>query len=214
MILDRGSQESVNDKYKVSTNIREQVSRVSASERQTQLGQRPATVWLTGLPKAGKTTISYALERHLFDKGIAVHVLDGENLRHGISKNLSFSPLDRSEHIRRAANLARLCNDAGLMTIVALVSPYQVDRQEARNIIGDNRFLEVHIDAPVATCESRDSDGLYAAARKGDIEGFTGISAPYEAPASPDLHIDSSSSEVDQSVQSIVDLLQVRELLA
>jgi bifunctional enzyme CysN/CysC len=214
MILDRTGQEDIQDKYKVSTNIREHVSRVSATERQTRLKQQAATIWLTGLPKAGKTTISYALERHLFDKGIVVNVLDGENLRHGLSKNLSFSALDRSEHIRRAANVAKLCNDAGIMTVVALVSPYTSDRNEARKIVGSDRFLEVHIDAPVETCESRDSDGLYAAARKGDIEGFTGISAPYEVPPKPDLHIDSSKTAVDQSVQSIIDLLQAHEILS
>jgi bifunctional enzyme CysN/CysC len=214
MILDRTSHDDIQDKYKVSTNIREQISRVSSEERQTRLKQQPATIWLTGLPKAGKTTISYALERHLFDKGIVANVLDGENLRHGLSKNLSFSALDRSEHIRRAANVAKLCNDAGIMTVVALVSPYTSDRNEARKIVGSDRFFESHIDAPVETCESRDSDGLYAAARKGDIEGFTGISAPYEVPPEPDLHIDSSATPVDQSVQRIIDLLQAREILS
>lgn len=214
MILDRSSEEGISEKFKVSTNIREHVSRVSADERQGRLKQKSGTVWLTGLPKAGKTTISYALERYLFDKGILVHVLDGENLRHGLSKNLGFSALDRSEHIRRAANVAKLCNDAGLMTIVALVSPYASDREEARKIVGSDRFFEVHIDAPVETCESRDTDGLYAAAHKGEIRGFTGISAPYEAPGNPDLHIDSADTPVDQAVQSIIDLLQAREILS
>lgn len=214
MIMDRTSQDDVQDKYRVSTNIRQQFSRVSVEQRQSRLKQRAATIWLTGLPKAGKTTISYALERHLFDKGILVNVLDGENLRHGLSKNLSFSALDRSEHIRRAANVAKLFNDAGVMTVVALVSPYTSDRDEARKIVGSDRFFEVHIDAPVEICESRDTDGLYAAARKGDIEGFTGISAPYEEPPAPDLHIRSGETAVDESVQRIVDLLQAREILS
>ena len=214
MILDRGSEESISDKFKVSTNIRQQFSRVSASERQGRLEHKPGTVWLTGLPKAGKTTISYALERHLFDQGILVHVLDGENLRLGLSSNLSFSALDRSEHIRRAANVAKLCNDAGLMTVVALVSPYASCRDEARKIIGSDRFFEVHVDAPIEVCESRDTDGLYAAAHKGDLKGFTGISAPYEAPNEPDLHIDSANTLVDQAVQSIIDLLQARKILS
>ncbi len=213
MIVERGDSEDVADKFKVSTNIREQVSRVSAEQRKTRLGQSPVTIWLTGLPKSGKSTIGYGLERHLFDKGLLVHVLDGENLRLGLSQNLGFSALDRSEHLRRSASVAKLCNDIGLITIVALVSPYAIDRAEAASRVGEDKFLEVHINASAEVCESRDTDGLYAAAHNGDITRFTGVSAPYEKPASPDLRIDTESTPVDKAVQQIVDLLQDRGFL-
>ncbi len=214
MILDRSSEDDLGDKAKVSTNIREQVSRVSANERQARLGQAPATVWLTGLPKSGKSTIAYGLERHLFDQNLMVHVLDGENLRHGLSDNLGFSALDRSEHIRRAANVAKMCNDLGLITVVALVSPYETDRCHARTIVGAERFFEVHVNAPVEVCEERDTDGLYAAAKSGEIERFTGVSAPYEHPMNPALKIDSAATPVDAAVQSIVDLLTAKGVLS
>ncbi len=213
MILDRSSEHDV-DKPKISTNIRPQASRVSFAERQTRLGQSPATIWLTGLPKSGKSTIAYGLERTLFDQGLMVHVLDGENLRHGLSENLGFSALDRSEHIRRTANVARISNNLGLITIVALVSPYETDRCHAREIVGDERFFEVHIDTPVETCEERDTDGLYEAAKRGEIERFTGVSAPYEHPVNPALRIDAKKTPVEQAVQSVVDLLTDRGILS
>ena len=213
MIVERGNAEDNSDKFKVSTNIREQVSRVSADERAERLKQKAATVWLTGIPCAGKTTIAYGLERHLFDQGLQVHVLDGENMRHGISENLGFSALDRTENSRRVSHVAKLCNDIGLITIVALTSPFEQSRQDAKERVGADRFLTIHIDAPVDACEKRDKDGLYTSARAGDIQRFTGVSAPYEKPIHPDLRIDTTSTEVDQAVQSIVDLLRERGLL-
>lgn len=214
MILDRSSEEDLGDKTKVSTNIRQQVSRVSPEERTARLGQRPATIWLTGLPKSGKSTIAYGLERHLFDQNLMVHVLDGENLRHGLSENLGFSALDRSEHIRRAASVAKMCNDLGLITVVALVSPYETDRCHARTIVGAEKFFEVHVNAPIEVCEERDTDGLYLAAKNGEIERFTGVSAPYEHPVSPALKINSAETPVDKAVQSIVDLLTAKGILS
>jgi len=214
MILDRSSEEDLSDKTKVSTNIRQQVSRVSPEERTARLGQRPATIWLTGLPKSGKSTIAYGLERHLFDQNLMVHVLDGENLRHGLSENLGFSALDRSEHIRRAASVAKMCNDLGLITVVALVSPYETDRCHARTIVGAEKFFEVHVNAPIEVCEERDTDGLYLAAKNGEIERFTGVSAPYEHPVSPALKINSAETPVDKAVQSIVDLLTAKGILS
>jgi len=214
MILDRSGDQESSDNAKVSTNIRQHASRVSAPERLARLGQKPATIWLTGLPKSGKSTIAYGLERHLFDQGLMVHVLDGENLRHGISENLGFTALDRSEHIRRAANVANMCNELGLLTIVALVSPYKVDRGHAKEIIGEERFFEIHIDAPVETCEERDTDGLYAAAKSGDIKRFTGVSAPYEHPDEPALRIDSKSTPAHDAVRNIVELLREHGVLS
>jgi bifunctional enzyme CysN/CysC len=214
MILDRSSEEDLGDKTKVSTNIRQQVSRVSPAERKARLGQSPATIWLTGLPKSGKSTIAYGLERHLFDQNLMVHVLDGENLRLGLSENLGFSALDRSEHIRRAASVAKMCNDLGLITVVALVSPYETDRCHARTIVGAEQFFEVHVNAPIEVCEERDTDGLYLAAKNGEIERFTGVSAPYEHPVSPALKINSAETPVDKAVQSIVDLLTAKGILS
>ncbi len=213
MIVERGNAEDISDKFKVSTNIREQVSRVSTSERAERLKQKAATVWLTGIPCSGKTTIAYGLERHLFDQGLMVHVLDGENMRHGISENLGFSALDRSENSRRVSHVAKLCNDIGLVTIVALTSPFEQSRKDAKERVGADRFLTIHVDAPVDACEERDKDGLYTSARAGDIQRFTGVSAPYEIPTNPDLRIDTTTTEVDQAVQSIVDLLRERGLL-
>ena len=152
-------------------------------------GHQPFVVWLTGLPRAGKTSLAFALELALFELGLPVFALDGELLRLGLSRDLGFSGADRAEHKRRAAEVARLQLDAGVSSIVALVSPLRADRDRARGIVGAERFVEVFCDAPLATCEARDQDGLYARARAGELTGVTGIDAPYEAPERPDLQI-------------------------
>jgi bifunctional enzyme CysN/CysC len=194
-------------------NVKRRPSRVGPAERTERLGQQPVTLWLTGLPKSGKSTIAYALERRLFDAGYLVHVLDGENLRLGISENLGFEGPERRENARRAAHVARLGNDAGLLTIVALVSPAQPDRDAARGIIGEERFLEIHVAAPVETCEQRDDEGLYRRARAGEIASFTGVSAPYEAPRAPALELDTTVLSVDEAVSRLVELLASRGAL-
>ncbi len=188
-------------------------SRVGPAERAERLGQRSATVWLTGLVRSGKSTIAYALERRLFDAGYMAHVLDGENLRLGISDNLGFGATERSENVRRAAHVARLGNDAGLITIVALVSPEEADRAAARAIIGDERFLEVHLSAPVESCEARDDEGLYRRARSGEIPRFTGVSAPYEAPRNPALELPTHEISNEDAVNRLVELLTLRGAL-
>jgi adenylylsulfate kinase len=193
--------------------LRPHPSRVGPGERAERMGQQAATVWLTGLPKSGKSTIAYALERRLFDAGYLVHVLDGENLRLGISDNLGFGALERSENVRRAAHVAKLASGAGLITIVALVSPGESDRAAARAIVGGERFLEVHLSAPVETCESRDDEGLYRRARAGEIERFTGVSAPYEPPRSPELVLPTHEISLDDSVSRLVDLLATHGVL-
>ena len=193
--------------------VKRRASRVGPAERGERLGQRPATVWLTGLVRSGKSTIAYALERRLFDAGYLAHVLDGENLRLGISDNLGFGATERSENVRRAAHVARLGNDAGLITIVALVSPEEADRAAARAIIGDERFLEVHLSAPVEACEARDDEGLYRRARSGEIPRFTGVSAPYEAPRSPALELPTHELPVEEAVNRLIELLTARGAL-
>ena len=192
---------------------------VSAQERQQRFGHGPVTIWLTGLPRSGKSTIAYALEKRLWDLGCAVSVLDGVNMRLGLSRDLGFSADERSEASRRAAETAHILNDAGLMTIAAFVSPYTADRDRARQRIGDDRFVEVWLNAPVDVCEARDAaiypdgDGLYARARSGKLKHFTGISAPFEAPTNPDVSLQTDQMSVAESVDAIISNLASRGLI-
>lgn len=172
---------------------------VSAAERAHANGHRSGVLWLTGLPGAGKSTLAMALLRQQFDRGRQIHVLDGDNLRRGLSRDLGFSPAARTENIRRVAEVARLFADAGHIVITALISPMAADRALARAIVGDG-FHEVYIKADVTVCARRDPKGLYARARAGQIAGFTGISAPYEPPLAPDLVIDTDQETVEQSL--------------
>lgn len=172
-----------------SSNVTWQPSKVSSVERQRILGQKPMTIWLTGLSASGKTTLAFELERRLLAAGKVAYVLDGDNVRHGLSRDLDFSPSSRSENIRRVAEVARLFNDAGLIVVTAFISPYREDRAVARAIIGASGFAEVFVDSPLAVCEQRDPKGLYRKARSGGISEFTGVSAPYERPELPELHL-------------------------
>jgi bifunctional enzyme CysN/CysC len=160
---------------------------VSAKEREGLLGQRPATVWMTGLSGSGKSTVAYEVEKTLMAAGRLCYVLDGDNVRHGLNRDLGFSPQERSENIRRVAEVARLFNEAGVIVITAFISPYREDREQARKIIGADRFIEVYLEAPIDVCEKRDPKGLYEKARAGLITEFTGVNAPYEAPEKPDI---------------------------
>ena len=179
---------------------------VSNAERANGLQQHPVTLWLTGLSAAGKSTLAFALERRLHDLKHASHVLDGDNVRHGLSQGLGFSKLDRSENIRRVAEVARLMNDAGLIVIVALISPLRADRARARHIIGDARFQEVHVSTDLAVCEARDPKGLYARARSGQVAEFTGVSSPYEAPQFPALCIDTAQLDLEHALAQLLTL--------
>ncbi|UXJ53048.1 adenylyl-sulfate kinase [Pseudomonas citronellolis] len=161
-------------------------------KRRQLFGHRPCTFWLTGLSGAGKSTLAFALEQALIDLDRACFVLDGDNVRHGLNRNLGFSATDRAENIRRVAEVARLMNEAGLIVISAFISPFREDRAMAREIIGADRFNEVHVSTPLEICESRDPKGLYHKARNGEIADFTGISSPYEAPDAPQLVLDTS----------------------
>jgi bifunctional enzyme CysN/CysC len=194
----------------VSENIRREVSFVSPEERARLMRQRPATLWLTGLSGSGKSTVAKQLERDLVTAGQAAFILDGDNIRHGLNRDLGFSAEDRTENIRRIAEVARLFNDAGVMVITSFISPYREDRAHAATIIGDERFLEVYVDTPIEVCEQRDPKGLYKKARAGEIERFTGISAPYEAPASPALVLKTTEHSVESCVQQIRRLLTER----
>ncbi|MCK5801842.1 MAG: sulfate adenylyltransferase subunit CysN [Lentisphaeria bacterium] len=188
---------------KPATNIRRQPSLVTPEQRRQLFGQSPVTLWFTGLSGSGKSTIAYALERRLIDSGNPCVVLDGDNVRHGLNRDLGFSPEDRTENIRRVSEVAKLFNDAGLVVVVSFISPYKEDRAAARQVIGADRFVEVFIDAPLSVCENRDPKGLYARARAGEIPSFTGISAPYESPEKPDLCLDTANHSPDELVDQV-----------
>ena len=181
-----------------------QNGKVARSDRERLLGQHAVTVWLTGLSGSGKTTLAFELERRLVQAGRACYVLDGDNVRHGLTADLGFSPADRSENIRRVAEVANLMNDAGLIVITALISPYEEDRAMAERVIGAERFFVTYLAADVDACEQRDPKGLYAKARQGKIADFTGISAPYEPPAHAELTVDTEQLTVDEAVADIL----------
>ncbi|MEF8732009.1 MAG: adenylyl-sulfate kinase [Candidatus Accumulibacter meliphilus] len=180
---------------------------VSSADRAVLLGQVPRTLWLTGLSAAGKSTLAFTLERELHDRGRACTVLDGDNVRHGLNRNLGFSPADRSENIRRIAEVARLMNDAGLIVITAFISPWRADRAAARAIIGAARFLEVHVSTPLAVCEARDPKGFYGQARRGELPAFTGVSSPYEPPEQAALTLDTAQLALAEAVEQLARLL-------
>jgi adenylyl-sulfate kinase len=193
-----------------SRNIRREEAGVAAGERAALLGQSPLTIWLTGLPGSGKSTLARAVERRLYEAGRLAIVLDGDNLRHGLNRDLGFSPEDRRENIRRTAEAARLLNDAGVIAITALISPYRDDRELARAVVGPARFLEVHVDASAGECERRDPKGLWSRARRGEIRMFTGVDAPYEAPEAPGLRLATQDVEVAACVEKLLATLVPR----
>ncbi len=180
---------------------------VTAADRALLLGQLPATVWFTGLSGAGKSTLAFALEHRLVDIGRACYVLDGDNVRHGLNKNLGFSHEDRTENIRRIAEVAKLMNDAGLIVIAAFISPYLGDREMARQIIGEDKFIEIHVCTPLTICEERDTKGMYKMAKEGKIAAFTGVSAPYEPPFSAALTLDTSTLDIAACIGLITGVL-------
>jgi bifunctional enzyme CysN/CysC len=201
------------DRTKVkSQNIFWSEGEVTPVKRALRNGHKGAVVWLTGLSGSGKSTISQALERELFNLGLHTYVLDGDNIRHGLNSNLGFSPEDRVENIRRVGEVARLMADAGLITVTAFISPYRVDRRRAREIAleGGCDFIEVFVDAPLEVCEARDPKDLYKKARAGEIKEFTGVSAPYEAPADPEVVVHTDRESLDESVATIIEYLRPR----
>jgi bifunctional enzyme CysN/CysC len=208
MIVDAHTGESaaaaITDADARSPNVTWHEGGISRDERWRMLGQRGATIWLTGLPASGKSTIATALEQWLVQQGRVAYLLDGDNLRHGLNGNLGFSAEDRAENVRRTANVARLFADAGAIALVSLVSPYERDRVAARELhgAGELDFVEVYVNTPLAECEARDPKGLYARARAGDIKGMTGIDDPYEPPRAPDVEV--AGGSVEQAVAAIV----------
>ena len=214
MILDRAA-EGRRDHWDdaAAAGLHGEKSNVSAEERTARFGQKPATVLLTGLTGAGKTTTAYALERRLFDMGRAAVVLDGQNLRRTINKDLGFTNEDRSENLRRSAEVARLFNDAGVLCLAAFVAPEEAIRQKAGEVVGRERFLVVHLSAPIEVCRQRDVDGHYPQADRGELTLFPGVSAPYEPPVQPDLVLATDKLGVEECVERILRLLEERGIL-
>jgi len=190
-----------------ATNIHWHQGAITQPDRERLNGHRGFTIWFTGLSSAGKSTLAVATEQVLYERGYRTYILDGDNIRHGLNKNLGFSPEDREENIRRISEVAKLFRDAGVINLTAFISPYRKDREAARKLTDDGSFVEVFVDCPVEVCEQRDPKGAYKKAREGIIKEFTGISAPYEAPENPELHLRTDKFSVEECVKAIIDYL-------
>ena len=194
----------------MSTNLTWHQAAVSKEDRARQKRQKPCVIWFTGLSGAGKSTLANALERALFERGHHCYLLDGDNVRHGLNRDLGFSDADRVENIRRIAEVAKLLVDAGLIAMTAFISPFRADRQLARDLLPADEFIEVHVATSLAVCEQRDPKGLYRKARAGQIPNFTGIDSAYEAPVNPELVVDTGAEDLDGCVQSLLAYLEQR----
>lgn len=196
-----------------SANIVRVESHVDDQQRRAAFGHAGATVWLTGLSGSGKSTLAYAIEAALISDGVAAYVLDGDNVRHGLNRDLGFSPADRTENIRRVGEVCRLFCDAGIVTLTAFISPYRSDRQQVRALHPEGHFVEVHLDAPLEVCEARDPKGLYVRARAGEIAEFSGVSAPYETPQEPELRLDTARRSLEACVEDVLAQLRIRRII-
>ena len=196
-----------------ATNVTWHESRVSAGDRAELMGHKSALLWFTGLSGAGKSTVANVVDHLLHQKGFHTYVLDGDNIRMGLNKNLGFSPEDRTENIRRIGEVGKLFTDAGLLTMTAFISPYRADRDQVRALFDRGDFIEVYVKASLETCEARDPKGLYKKARAGEIKGFTGIDAPYEEPTNAELTLDSDGKDVDALANEVVAHLEANGYL-
>lgn len=196
----------------MSTNLTWHHGELDPDARERIFGHQGACVWLTGLSGSGKSTVARRLERLLVERRVHAYVLDGDNVRHGLNRDLGFGPDARAENIRRIAEVSRLFVDAGAIAITAFISPYRADRDTARALLGA-RFVEVHVATPIEVCEARDPKGLYERARAGEIKDFTGVDAPYEAPLAPELTIDASKDDVGASAARVIAYLEARAIV-
>ncbi len=198
-----------------ATNVVWHEGHVERTAREGLVNQRGCTIWLTGLPSSGKSTIGFSLEHWLVQQGRLAYVLDGDNIRHGLNKNLGFSAEDRTENIRRIGEVSKLFADAGLLSITSFISPYSADRDLVRKLHeeADLPFLEVYVELPLKVAEERDPKGLYKKARAGEIKGFTGIDDPYEEPANAELILHTADQTVEESVRTLLELIDGRGLL-
>jgi len=197
-----------------ATNIVWHQHNVTKEDRATQKGQKPCILWFTGLSGSGKSTLANALERRLYDEGHHSYLLDGDNVRHGLNKDLGFSDKDRIENIRRIGEVAKLFVDSGLIAMTAFISPFRSDREMVRALVKEGEFVEIFVDTPIEVCESRDPKGLYKKARAGQIKNFTGIDSPYEAPESPEITCQTAHESLEQSVDKLIAELKSRGVLA
>jgi adenylyl-sulfate kinase len=196
-----------------ATNLTWHQHRTTKAERARRKGQKPCILWFTGLSGSGKSTIADALETRLAEMGYHTYLLDGDNIRHGLNKDLGFSDEDRTENIRRIGEAAKLFVDAGIIVLTAFISPFRSDRGMVREIVQENEFLEIYVDTPLEVCEERDPKGLYAKARRGEIKNFTGLDSPYEPPEAPEVHLHPARDSVANSVDRIVGGLERRGIL-
>jgi len=196
-----------------ATNVTWHHPTVTKEDRWKMNKHKSVLIWITGLSASGKSTIAHELESQLFQKRIRSYVLDGDNIRHGLNKNLGFSPDDRHENLRRIGELAKLFVDAGMVTITAFISPYRSDRQMVRELVGSKEFIEVYLKCSVDVCETRDPKGLYQKAKRGEIQNFTGISSPYEEPEHPELVLETGLLSIDESVAKILAYLDAQGIV-
>ncbi|MSP27695.1 MAG: adenylyl-sulfate kinase [Methylococcales bacterium] len=196
-----------------STNTVWHHATITRASRETLHQHQSVILWFTGLSGSGKSTLAHAVEDYLYHLDISTFVLDGDNVRHGLCRDLGFSDKDRVENIRRIGELAKLMTEAGVITLTAFISPFKSDRNTARNLVPHGDFLEIYCECPIETCEQRDVKGLYKKARAGQIPFFTGIDSPYEAPENPDLTIDTQSLSLEASVQQVIELLAQRGII-
>lgn len=196
-----------------ATNITWHQGALNKEDREGLLDQKGVVIWFTGLPSSGKSTLAHAIEEQLFRRGHLTFVLDGDNIRHGLNKNLGFSPEDREENIRRIGEVAKLFADAGLITMTAFISPYRKDRDRNRHLLKEGEFIEVFVKVTLDEAERRDPKGLYKRARAGEIKEFTGIDAPYEEPLNPELTIDTNELDLEESADIVLQYLEAKSII-
>jgi adenylylsulfate kinase len=197
----------------VSSNVVRHEASVTRAHREAQNGHKSGVIWFTGLSGSGKSTLAHAVEEVLHQRGYKTFVLDGDNVRHGLCGDLGFSAQDRQENIRRISEVSKLFMEAGIIVLTAFISPYRVDRDLARQLIGNNDFIEIYCSSQLEICEARDVKGLYKKARSGEIREFTGISSPYEAPINPDILVESGTASVEACVIQIIDGMTQRRII-
>jgi len=196
-----------------ATNIHRQSLLVDKESRLRMNGHRPAILWFTGLSGSGKSTVANIVERELHNQGVHTYMLDGDNVRHGLNRDLGFTDADRVENIRRVGEVAKLFVDAGTVVLCSFISPFRAERQMVRELVGAEEFIEIFVDTPIEECKRRDPKGLYARALEGKIKNFTGIDSPYEPPASPEIVVDTSSASAEESAQRVVQSLRERGII-
>lgn len=197
----------------MTKNIFLQHGHVNKIDRELQSGHKAVVLWFTGLSGAGKSTLAHAVEKVLFDRGCRTFVIDGDNVRYGLCSDLGFKVYDRQENIRRIGEVSNLFLQAGIITLTAFISPFRTDRNRVRTLVGENKFIEIYCNANLDVCEQRDIKGLYAKARCGEVEEFTGISSPYEAPIQPELNINTGIEPLDICVDKIVSYLEEKAVI-